>query len=457
MNANASVALPAPTVPPGLLAIVDSTGKLNGVVDGTEATEDSVDFADELSRVGEEPEGDEKNSSLTPQIKEGNRASAVDPLAIACSIQFAVVMAEPQAVPSETSVESTPSVSTPRVIKFEQAQRDTSKVEPREDLGVANSPQSTLAVSSTADEHGASANESAETRTPAPAEQKIAIESESFPSMEPELVASEKSADSAAEFRDSSFVLAEAASSPKREAQNFKPLIVRGIAAAKHEPTMNSAVEMDETAGQMEKNLPGDTLAPNFPAAHAIVRDEARFSSRQDAESHGAIVLGSASPVFSAHPDTKVEQTSPSMSDPAVERVARALLDGVAHLRHTEGDSIVVKITPQPGTEISLRVEMREGTVSAELNFERGDRHLVDANWQELQRRMADQGIQLHRGDDTGARPGSSFHQNFSQSPRRNELPHAERLVAMLPRRGAATPSHTAAPRASRSMLERWA
>jgi len=219
---------------------------------------------------------------------------------------------------------------------------------------------------------------------------------------------------------------------------------------------MNYAVEMDETAGQAEKNLPGDAFAPVFPAARTNVPNDAHSSLRRDVEL-SPLALNVASPDFRAQPEAKVESASPSMSDTAVDRVARVLLDGVARVRHMGRESVTVSITPQPGTEFLLRVEMREGALSAHLHFERGDRQLLDSNWQELQRRMADQGVQLHR-DDGEARKGSSlFQQDFSQSQRREDVPREETISPTPQTRGAKVPNRMAAPRFSKSLLEGWA
>lgn len=229
-----------------------------------------------------------------------------------------------------------------------------------------------------------------------------------------------------------------------------------GTAAAKPAPRMVTAVEMDETAGQAEKNLPGDAFGRDFPRPGEFLRNGAAIDSRVDSRMHPVPVQ--LTPASMASNDVQVIGVAAPVSEPAVERVARALMDGVAHLRHVDRESVVVRITPQPGTELSLRVELRDGGVSAHLQLDRGDRQFVDTHWQELQRRMAEQGVQLHRDEESLGRSGSSFHQGFSQSQQRPEAQREEAVpFPRPPRNGSSVPRPAATLSHSRSMLERWA
>ena len=96
------------------------------------------------------------------------------------------------------------------------------------------------------------------------------------------------------------------------------------------------------------------------------------------------------------------EEATPIADVPPVERIARAVLDGVAHLRQTKNESVSVVLKPDAGTELLLRVEMRDGALSAQLHFERGGSPALDQHWDELQRRLAEHGVRLSRGDAAG-------------------------------------------------------
>jgi hypothetical protein len=67
----------------------------------------------------------------------------------------------------------------------------------------------------------------------------------------------------------------------------------------------------------------------------------------------------------------------------------------VSNLRATVASSLAVVLRPDSRTELFLRLEIREGKIEAFARCERGDIQLLNSHWPELQRCLANQGVQL--------------------------------------------------------------
>jgi flagellar hook-length control protein FliK len=194
---------------------------------------------------------------------------------------------------------------------------------------------------------------------------------------------------------------------------------VDGTAAAKEQLPMKIADEMEESAEPAVKNLPGAERGLEVPAARVISRVEETRAARRDFQIDPAVSQFSATNTLSSGAATSTASTTSASDVPAVERVARAVMEGVAQLRHTGNESVTVVLKPDAGTELLLRVEMRDGALSAQLHFERGDRGALDQHLDELQRRLAEQGVRLSRTEDAGM----SGDAQFAKSQRQPLLP----------------------------------
>lgn len=235
-----------------------------------------------------------------------------------------------------------------------------------------------------------------------------------------------------------------------------------GTAAAKEMLLMNNTIETDKTAGPA---APGQAFTgsshapkvsavaesfPELPARCIRTREEAPEATRN---SHDPALtnISSTTTLNTAVTATK-EPVAPAAESSAVERVARAVMDGVARVRQHGHESVSVVLKPDAGTELILRVEMRDGALSAQLHFSHGDRAGLDQHWDELQRRLAGQGVRLDRAGDFTNAGGSSF----ADSHRRPFAPPGERAAFNFP--GGAKPTATIAarPRPVRG-FETWA
>lgn len=188
---------------------------------------------------------------------------------------------------------------------------------------------------------------------------------------------------------------------------------INGTAVAKQMLLMTNTVEMAESAGPAVKNLPGAERGLEDPLACAISHVESAREVRHDLQVDAAVSLFSATSALSGGTKTATSDV------PTVERVVHAVMEGVVHLRHTGSESVTVVLKPDGGTELFLKVEMRDGTLSAQLHFERGDRGAFDPHFDELQRRLAEQGVRLSRAEDASMGGNAQF----AQSQRRSLVP----------------------------------
>lgn len=191
---------------------------------------------------------------------------------------------------------------------------------------------------------------------------------------------------------------------------------VTGTAAAKAMLPMTNTVAMEESAGPAVKNLPGATRALAGPAPHLLSRAETTRAAVHDSPVDPTVLPFSATTTLGSGPMPATLSLEASSDVPAVDHVTRATLEGVVHLRHTGAESVTVVVKPEGGTELLLRVEIRDGALSAQLHFEQGDHGVLDQHWPELQRRLAEQGVRLSRSDDAGMGANAEFAQSHRRS-----------------------------------------
>jgi hypothetical protein len=109
----------------------------------------------------------------------------------------------------------------------------------------------------------------------------------------------------------------------------------------------------------------------------------------------------------------------------------------------TKADSVSVVIRPGAGTELSLELRHRNGTVEAAAVLQRGDFQLMNQHWPELQQKLEQRGIKLSalggEGNFSAADNGnfSHRHQPSSEEAAQQASAFAEFTVAM--NRGGAT------------------
>ena len=110
-----------------------------------------------------------------------------------------------------------------------------------------------------------------------------------------------------------------------------------------------------------------------------------------------------------------------------VDRTSRisALIEGSVVRFHKAGsESYEVSIRPDSGTEILLKISLKSGVPEVEAELRKGDAAVFASAWQDLHKRLADQGIRLAPTADagssmTGSHRDSGFGSGQQQSPER--------------------------------------
>ncbi len=231
---------------------------------------------------------------------------------------------------------------------------------------------------------------------------------------------------------------------------------VTGTAAAKQMLPMTNTVEMEESAESRDcgmKNLPGAERVLEVPVARVPSRAEPSRDARHDLQVDAAVSQFSATTTLSSGATSATNSTASVSDVPAVERVARAVIEGVVQLRHTGTESVTVVLKPDGGTELLLRVEMRDGALSAQLHFQRGDRGALDQHWDELQRRLAEQGVRLSRAEDAGMGGNAQF----AQSQRQPLVPEDDSMANTAPSFTRKIASNQTMTRRTAHGFETWA
>ncbi|HMJ92313.1 MAG TPA: hypothetical protein VK530_21000, partial [Candidatus Acidoferrum sp.] len=180
-----------------------------------------------------------------------------------------------------------------------------------------------------------------------------------------------------------------------------------GTAGAEEMLPMKDTIEMDKSAELAVKKLPGLESLPEIPAAR--VRSIEKVDDQRDAQPEPVIAAPAFTATASSGGTIAKEQAAPLSDSSAVDRVARAIMDGVARVRFNGNDSASITIKPDASTQLVLRIEMRDGAMSAQLHFAQGDRAGLEQHWDELQRKLADQGVRLSRSDDSHFQNGAQF------------------------------------------------
>jgi hypothetical protein len=92
----------------------------------------------------------------------------------------------------------------------------------------------------------------------------------------------------------------------------------------------------------------------------------------------------------------------------------------------SSASSLQVVIKPGAGTELSLELRQRNGTVEAEATLQRGDFQLMNQHWPELQQKLEQRGIKLAPlGGEENFLAGDNANFQQQQSSREDEAQRA--------------------------------
>jgi hypothetical protein len=229
-----------------------------------------------------------------------------------------------------------------------------------------------------------------------------------------------------------------------------EPVKNNGTGVAITASSMKNSDKTNKVAGLDVQVLPGGTNGTSRETvlpAHATFM-EVRSSEKQNQDFN--LPLPSANPAPVDAPETAGIAALPSLTDARmrdVERTHDLVSINALRMVDSKSDSLQVVIKPGPGTELSLELRHRNGTVEAEAVLQRGDYQLMNQHWPELQAKLEQRGIKLAPlGSETSfstAGNGNAGTGNFSrqQSSREEAAQQASAFAefAVAMNRGGAT------------------
>lgn len=235
----------------------------------------------------------------------------------------------------------------------------------------------------------------------------------------------------------------------------------RGISTAKMVVAMKNTQKKDEIAGMTQQILPSVQPAqvPPLPGLNAA------GLRREKTLSLGADMTALASEKISFAPvrtDASAPQEVSRSTTPALGRISELVTREVRLFKRAADDLVEVVLTPDAKTQISLRLQWREGQVEVQARCDTGDYRGLNGNWPQLQASLASQGVRLsHLSERVQTGLSDFFNQSsFSQSQggeRRASEPARfsdARATQESPRPAAITPRTTVR---SNRLLESWA
>jgi hypothetical protein len=184
-----------------------------------------------------------------------------------------------------------------------------------------------------------------------------------------------------------------------------------GIGVAKTTATMKTAIKKEEIAGSALQFLPSSPgsdlpLGRNLPGS---------LPRRVSAVATGLATLDSAQtlPVAARADLSGALESAPASGVSAMARVTEVISREIRMFKRGGDDLVEVVLTPDAKTQISLRLQWRDGQVEVQARCDLGDYQSLNTQWAQLQSSLANQGVRLSHLSE---RVTTGFTEFFSQS-----------------------------------------
>ncbi len=234
----------------------------------------------------------------------------------------------------------------------------------------------------------------------------------------------------------------------------------RGIGSAKSIGTMKTANNREEIAGLSPQLVPGSSGLPGSTLSNlpgdvrlGVVGGNASIealnaASRLNPGATRADLSGAGEPL-DLRPPSPLVRTS-------------ELISREVHLFKRRGDDLVeVVLTPDARTQISLRLQWREGQVEVQARCDLGDHHALNLQWSQLQNAMAQHGVRLSHLTERAPTGFTEFFNNPSFSQQhgdRRSAAHSSGTTSEFPAGApAGKTGATISGARSNRLLESWA
>lgn len=194
-----------------------------------------------------------------------------------------------------------------------------------------------------------------------------------------------------------------------------------GIGSAKSSETMKTATKKEELAGGAEQFLPVSS-----PTALSALRNLPGELNRKVAGQVSAldatdVAKTTAAPAHGATgPDT---ETLFVRSNSPMTRISEVVSREIRMFKRGGDDLVEVVLTPDTKTQISLRLQWREGQVEVQARCDLGDYQSLSTQWPQLQASLANHGVRLSHLSERAPTGFTEFFNNpsFAQQQGRDE------------------------------------
>jgi len=192
---------------------------------------------------------------------------------------------------------------------------------------------------------------------------------------------------------------------------------------------MKKAENTNQTTGQAEKVLPGQSLSA-ARVSNSLRADSASATTNDLPTATNIIPLSSAmdrNANATSNSDAVAVANLSDIQARAMERTHDMVTNNALRLVSTQSDTMQVVLKPGAGTELSLELRQRGGVIEAQAVLQHGDYQNLSQHWPDLQQRLEQKGIKLAAltSDE------SSLPFNGSQgNPRNQESSEHEALFA---------------------------
>lgn len=201
-----------------------------------------------------------------------------------------------------------------------------------------------------------------------------------------------------------------------------------GTGAAQQSSEMQNASKQDQIAAQTAQMLPGvQKASARFAAAAPVTHSEPGTTDFQPPNAMIAAAVSRGLAANAATEDFSTGETSAARNATFVQ-LAGGLTSEVRIFRNSRAERLDVVLAPDRNTEISLRLQYRDGQVEMRARCDHGNFQALSAHWPRLQETLAQQGVKLlplNDGDSTGGQSFSGFSGSHREGrPNPAELAH---------------------------------
>lgn len=188
---------------------------------------------------------------------------------------------------------------------------------------------------------------------------------------------------------------------------------VDGTGAAKMSETMKTAIKKEEVAGLSQQMLPGSSPMP--AAVLSNLPGEARLGAPVGLSAADALNAASKLSPAPARSDLSGAGESLELRPmTTITRINEVITREVRMFKRGGDDSVEVVLTPDSRTQISLRLQWREGQVEVQARCDLGDHQMLNQQWSQLQTAMAQHGVRLSHLSERASTGFTEFFNNPS-------------------------------------------